>query len=78
MKRLLVGKARARTVETTPLRRLGEIDDVSRAALYLCSDLASYVTGVTLVVDGGLWLASSRMSEAWDASVAASAGTAGD
>ncbi len=78
VKRLLVGKARARTVETTPLRRLGEIDDVSRAALYLCSDLASYVTGVTLVVDGGLWLASSRMSEAWDASVAASAGTAGD
>ena len=79
VKRLLVGKAKARTVDTTPLRRLGEIDDVSRAALYLCSDLASYVTGVTLVVDGGLWLASSRMSEAWDASVAASAaGTTGD
>lgn len=71
VRRLLVGEAKARTVNTTPLRRLGAIDDVSQAALYLCSDLASFVTGVTLVVDGGLWLASSRMSEAWDASLAA-------
>ena len=70
VRRLLVGEAKARTVNTTPLRRLGAIDDVSQAALYLCSDLASFVTGVTLVVDGGLWLASSRMSEAWDASLA--------
>ena len=73
VKRLLVGEAKTRTVETTPLRRLGAIDDVSRAALYLCSDLASFVTGTTLVVDGGLWLASSRMSEAWDAAVASRA-----
>ena len=73
VKRLLVGDAKTRTVETTPLRRLGTIDDVSRAALYLCSDLASFVTGTTLVVDGGLWLASSRMSEAWDAAVTARA-----
>lgn len=71
VRRLLVGEAKTRTVDTTPLRRLGAIDDVSQAALYLCSDLASFVTGVTLVVDGGLWLASSRMSEAWDASLAA-------
>ena len=73
VKRLLVGEARERTLGTTPLRRLGAIDDVSKAALYLCSDLASFVTGVTLVVDGGLWLASSRMSEAWDAAVASHA-----
>ena len=71
VKRLLVGEAKTRTVGTTPLRRLGAIDDISHAVLYLCSDLASFVTGVTLVVDGGLWLASSRMSEAWDASLAA-------
>ena len=58
-------------MEMTPLRRLGAIDDVSKAALYLCSDLASFVSGVTLVVDGGLWLTSSRMAEAWDAAVAA-------
>ena len=73
VKRLLVGEARERTLGTTPLRRLGAIDDVSTAALYLCSDLASFVTGVTLVVDGGLWLASSRMSEAWAAAVASRA-----
>ena len=71
VRRLLVGPAKDRAVGMTPLGRLGAVDDISRAALYLCSDLASFVTGVTLVVDGGLWLASSRMVEAWDAAVAA-------
>ena len=71
VRRLLVGPAKDRVVEMTPLRRLGAIDDVSKAALYLCSDLASFVSGVTLVVDGGLWLTSSRMAEAWDAAVEA-------
>lgn len=70
VRRLLVGPAKDRAESMTPLGRLGAIDDVSQAALYLCSDLASYVTGVTLVVDGGLWLASSRMAEAWAAGVA--------
>jgi NAD(P)-dependent dehydrogenase (short-subunit alcohol dehydrogenase family) len=36
-----------------PLRRLGEPDDVARAALFLASDAASWLTGHTLVVDGG-------------------------
>ncbi len=36
-----------------PARRLGEPDDVARAALFLCSDAASWITGQTLVVDGG-------------------------
>ncbi len=58
----------------TPLGRLGEIRHISDAALYLCSDAASYVTGVTLVVDGGLWLASSRMAEAWATAVEAATG----
>ena len=39
-----------------PLRRYGESSDVAQAALYLASDMASYVTGVALPVDGG-WLA---------------------
>jgi NAD(P)-dependent dehydrogenase (short-subunit alcohol dehydrogenase family) len=38
-----------------PLARLGEPLDVARAALYLASDLASWVTGEVTVVDGG-WL----------------------
>lgn len=65
VRRLLAGAARDRAVASTPLGRLGAIRDVCGAALFLCSEAASFVTGVTLVVDGGLWLASSRMAEAW-------------
>ena len=37
-----------------PLRRLGTPDDVANAALFLASDAASWITGHTLVADGGL------------------------
>jgi glucose 1-dehydrogenase len=40
----------------TPWPRLGQPSDVANAALYLASDLASYVTGTNLMVDGG-WMA---------------------
>ena len=40
-------------VARLPLRRLGTPDDVARAALFLVSDAASWITGETLVVDGG-------------------------
>lgn len=36
-----------------PLKRLGSVDDIGHAALYFASDEAGYVTGQTLVVDGG-------------------------
>jgi len=39
--------------ELTPLGRMGTSQDIANAALYLCSDLGSYVTGQTLHVDGG-------------------------
>lgn len=39
-----------------PLRRLGEPADIARAATFLCSDAASWITGTTLVVDGGALL----------------------
>lgn len=39
-----------------PQRRYGEVGDVAQAALYLASEMSSYVNGVALPVDGG-WLA---------------------
>jgi 3-oxoacyl-[acyl-carrier protein] reductase len=42
-----------------PLRRLGSVDDIANAALFFASDEAAYVTGQTLVVDGGQVVAES-------------------
>jgi NAD(P)-dependent dehydrogenase (short-subunit alcohol dehydrogenase family) len=36
-----------------PMRRIGEPDDIAKAALFLSSDAASWITGEVLVVDGG-------------------------
>ena len=36
-----------------PLRRLGTVEDIGYAALFLATDEASYITGQTIVVDGG-------------------------
>lgn len=38
----------------TPLRRIGRVDDIASAAVFLASDGASFVTGQTLAVDGGI------------------------
>lgn len=47
-----------------PLGRVGEVEDVARAALFLCSDEAAWITGVNLPVDGGLTAGSHHMSMA--------------
>lgn len=39
-----------------PLARLGEPEDIANAALFLASDAASWITGTTIVVDGGMLL----------------------
>ena len=39
-----------------PYKRIGEPDDIARAAVWLASDAADYVTGTTLFVDGGMTL----------------------
>jgi 3-oxoacyl-[acyl-carrier protein] reductase len=45
-----------RMIRRTALRRLGEPQDVANAIVFLCSDLASYITGVALNVSGGIEL----------------------
>jgi NAD(P)-dependent dehydrogenase (short-subunit alcohol dehydrogenase family) len=46
-----------------PMQRRGQTDDIGRAVLFLASDLAGYVTGHTLPVDGG-WMAANIMIRA--------------
>ena len=46
--------AREAVAAAVPLKRIGRPQDLSNATLFLLSDLASYVTGIDLVVDGGL------------------------
>lgn len=42
--------------DKTPLKRLGKADEIASTALFLASDAASYITGATIMVDGG-WTA---------------------
>jgi 2,4-dienoyl-CoA reductase [(3E)-enoyl-CoA-producing], peroxisomal len=55
-RRLFAGSAGDVLAARTPLGRLGTIEDVAGAALFLCSPAAAFINGVTLVVDGGLVL----------------------
>ncbi len=44
---------REAAASATPVRRVGQPDDIAAAAAFLCSDEASFITGQTLYVDGG-------------------------
>ncbi len=46
----------ARVIEKIPWRRIGTVQDVVGAAVFLCSAESDYVTGATLYVDGGILL----------------------
>lgn len=50
----LKAEAKIKFEESIPLQRLGSVTDVANAALFLASDLSSYITGQVLVVDGGM------------------------
>ncbi len=51
---LIEGTARGAWLKQhTPMGRFGEADEIAGAAIYLISDSASYVTGETIIIDGG-------------------------
>ena len=49
-------EARKLFLAKIPMRRMGEPDDIGKVALFLASDLSSYMTGSQIVVDGGILL----------------------
>ncbi len=56
MTQSLPDQARAHFLATIPLGRSGTPEDVSGVVTFLCSDAARYVTGQTIVVDGGFFM----------------------
>lgn len=52
-RRLLPGKLKEKLAQATPIRRMGRLDDIAQLSLFLLSDAASNINGVTIVSDGG-------------------------
>lgn len=61
MKRLAPGDSGERMKKEIPLRRFGETAEIGLTAVFLASSAAQYITGETIVVDGGQWLAKPPM-----------------
>jgi peroxisomal 2,4-dienoyl-CoA reductase len=57
MKRLVPEPIKEKLKKRIPLGRFGLIRDIEQAAVFLCSDAASFINGDILVVDGGQWMA---------------------
>ena len=60
MKRLVPEPIKDKLRKNIPLGRFGRIADIERAAVFLCSDAASFINGEVLVVDGGQWLSAAK------------------
>ena len=56
MTRALAADQVKKLVENVPLGRLGRVDDIAQAVLFLCSPGAGYITGATLHVNGGMYM----------------------
>jgi 3-oxoacyl-[acyl-carrier protein] reductase len=57
MTRTLTDEQRSTLTSQVPMARLGSVDDIAAAVLFLCSPGASYITGETLHVNGGMYMA---------------------
>jgi peroxisomal 2,4-dienoyl-CoA reductase len=60
MQRLVPAPMREKLKKLVPIGRFGRIADIEKAAVFICSDAASFINGVVLVVDGGHWLSTNR------------------
>jgi 3-oxoacyl-[acyl-carrier protein] reductase len=49
-------EAKKKLSDLIPLSRLGEAEDIAKAALFLCSEDSSYITGQVLAVNGGMYM----------------------
>jgi 3-oxoacyl-[acyl-carrier protein] reductase len=56
MTRALGEDASKKLLENVPLGRLGRVEDVAQAVVFLCSGAAGYITGATLHVNGGMYM----------------------
>jgi 3-oxoacyl-[acyl-carrier protein] reductase len=56
MTRTLTEEQRTALTAQVPMARLGTVDDIAQAVLFLCSPAASYITGETLHVNGGMYM----------------------
>ena len=54
MTEVLSDEVKAKMLELVALKQFGEPNDIANTALFLCSDLSSYITGQVIVVDGGM------------------------
>jgi len=52
----MTDKARQAMTEQIPLGRLGEVDDIASAVIFLASDQSSYITGQVLGINGGMYM----------------------
>ena len=50
----MTDKAKEATLANIPMKRIGEPEDVANVVAFLATDLASYVTGQVVKVDGGM------------------------
>jgi len=57
MTQVLSAEQRAKLVEHVPLKRLGQPEDIAAAVAFLAGPGAAYITGTTLHVNGGMYMA---------------------